>query len=193
VHVPDRPLTWIERTVLRQLVDQAAGIMVRAWQEQIPVDLTLAGFEAVPEMLPGSVQESTLVARLRIGGTGWVSTLTQALPAPAVNRALTRRRADRPKLDPLIEAENRRRITSRLQGAKVPLSVRLPRFTVRLRDVSSLEVGSVIVSDLPADTGVEVFVSDQIRFRGRVGRQDQHLAVEVLESTAPCPHERDSE
>lgn len=193
VHVPERPLTWIERTIMRDLVEQAGQIMVRAWDEQVPVEMTLSGFEAVPEMIPGSSQEATLLARLRVGGTGWVSTLTQVLPAPAVTRALTRRSADRPKLDPLIEAENRRRITSRLQGASMPISVRLPRFDVSLRDVSTLDVGAVIVSDLPADTGVEVFVSDQIRFLGRVGRQERHLAVEVLESTAPCPHERDSE
>jgi len=192
IHIPERPLTWIERSVLREVVSQACEIMSRAWKEHIPLTLSVFGFESVPEMLSQSNQDSMLQARVRIEGEEWMTSLTLLLPAPVVSGALAKRQEARPALDPAVEAQNRRRIAAAIQGADLQVSVRLPTFPVSLRQISSLELGGLVSSDLEADTEVEVYVSDELRFTGRIGRQGEHLAVEILKAIQPGDVRSDS-
>ncbi len=192
VHVPERPLTWIERSVLREVVSQACEIMSRAWKEHIPLSLSVFGFEAVPEMLSQSNQDVMLQARIGLGTEEWKSSLTLLLPAPVVSGALAKRQEERPTLDPAVEAQNRRRIEAALQGAGLDVSVRLPSFAVSLRQVSNLEVGTLMASNLAPDAPVEIYVSDELRFSGRIGRRGEHLAVEILGAIPPSGRRSES-
>ncbi|MCG8468346.1 MAG: FliM/FliN family flagellar motor switch protein [Gemmatimonadetes bacterium] len=185
VFIPERPLTWIERAVLREVLSQGSEIISRAWREHIPLNVGVAGFESVPEMLPQGNQDATLHARLRIAAAEWVTSMSIVLPVPVVSAALATRRDERPALEPVVVAENRQRLESALKGADLEVSVRLPTFPVSLRDVSSLEVGRHVQSALPADTEVEIYLSDELRFVGRMGRQGEHLAVEILRPIPP--------
>lgn len=192
IFLPDRPLTWIERVVMRDLVVKATELICHAWRDQLPIGLEVAGFESVPEMLPQSNQETAVQGRLKIAGETWVSGLSIVLPGSAVGAALTRKREEQPALEPAQQAENRERIESILQDADLPISVRFPEFAVSLRTISDLQLGTLVQSRLPADAEVEVYVGDKLRFIGRIGRQAGELAVEILESIGPSGKRSDN-
>src|SRR5690606_7814344 len=79
--VPKRALTPIERMVVRTVAERVTSGVREIWQDYIRLDLALAGFESVPEILRATSGDiPVLVATLGVNAAGQSSHVSICLP-----------------------------------------------------------------------------------------------------------------
>ncbi len=177
--VAERALTLLERILVRQVIDRVGLLLEGAWRDTTQLPVAVEGFEASPEMIRvANRDDAMLSARFRAAGEDWSSFLQLSLPAEILTEAAERQIASTAPPEALAVVD-RGRLEAALRSARLPVSVRLPRFPVPMRAIARLGVGSILPSNLPLDTHVEVFVSGKLRHTGTVGRQGANLAVRV--------------
>jgi flagellar motor switch protein FliM len=183
--IPDRSLTLLERAVVRIVVDQIAHQLQEAWQDYVGLELGVAGFESIPEMLQvANPEDPVLVANVRVEVEGEASLVLICLPFPALERFFTGthvRRLSVAQGSGEERAEERRWIEDHIRSAGLPVSARIPSFQVPLGVLSSLQEGAVLATGFPPDAELEVRVSGIPRYSAAGGRQGEHRAVSILD------------
>lgn len=194
-----RALTPIERMAVRSVSDRIASLLQEIWQDHVPMEVAISGFESSPEILQiANREDPVLVANVEFS-TGSVSSLVLiCLPFSVLDKFFTSNRQQRSALFATSDAErdaSRQRSEAALRATKVPLTARLPDFQLSMRDIAQLEVGSVIPTGLPKDARVIVRAGTQERFIGHPGRVAGNLAIRILDavpSASPSPDSRTS-
>ena len=190
----ERALSPIERMALRVVADRVMAQVQEIWNEQVPLDMGLAGFESIPEILQAVGREDpVLVVNLAASFAGRKSTLSICLPLGVLEKffvvAGNARKANVTSIGSERELIANREITEQqLRATRVPVRARLPEFRLSMRDVSTLRVGSVLSTGIPTDAPIQVVVGTTPRFRSAAGRVGRKLAVRVLDSLTDAPH-----
>lgn len=187
----DRSLSAIERMVVRIAAERLTQHMADAWQDYIPMDMEVTGFESIPEMLSVMNREDpVLVANMEVQVADISSVCLICLPFGILERFFSgdnNRREVSVQGSPEERSLDRTRIEASLREARLTVSARLPVFDVPIRDLFDLQEGQVLSTGLSPDTPLELLVSDQRRFVGSVGRIGQQLALRVEEPADPEP------
>lgn len=185
-----RALTIMERRVVRIVAAKAAGQLTEVWQEYAELDLMVAGFESIPEMLRAASREDPyLVANMEVVAGDVVSGLSVAIPFAALDAffaADSNQGSDTTLVSP-TRALDRKAAEGTLRGTGVEVSARLPHFSVPFDFVSRLQPGSLLTSPHFPDTEVELILNGQTRYVGRAGRSGPKLAVEITEALEEDP------
>ena len=192
-----RTLTPIERMAVRSVADRIAAMLQEIWQDHVPMEINISGFESSPEILQVvNRDDPVLVANVEFS-TGNVSSLVLiCLPFSVLDKFFTSSGQQRSALLNTSDAEReatRQRSEAALRATRVPLTARLPDFLLSMRDIAQLEVGSVIPTGIPKDARVIVRAGEQERFIGHPGRVSGNLAIRILDavpSTSPSPDSR---
>jgi flagellar motor switch protein FliM len=178
----ERPLTSLEQTVVRSLIERALALLRDAWQDQLPMTPEIVAFESNPEMLQiANREDNVLVVNLEVrwgGGGGFV---TLCLPMATCEPFLQERTAARPQgregrgdlaaTRPVIEAC--------LQHARLSLSARLPPVWLTTREIVGLKAGQVIETGQPADAPIELHVNDRLRYLASLGQIRRRVGLRV--------------
>ena len=191
--IPKRPLSPIERMVVRIVAERIAYQLSEVWKDYIRLDLEVTAFESIPEMLQVANREDpVLVARLGVNMGEISSTLLLCLPFASLEKFFSGAVARRP-LDaqgsPEELANNRSTIESTVRDAHILVGARLPTFDLPLTVLADLKPGAVLPTGLGPETELELFVAGQRRFRGLPGRLGKKLAVRVVEAVEPEPED----
>lgn len=193
--VLDRPLTPIERMVVRLAADRVVAQVDEIWRDYVQLDLAITGFETIPEMIQVAAREDpVLVANLRVQASGVDSGILLCLPFAALESFFTggsERRSASIRGTATERRQERQALEGYVRGASVLVQARLPGFTVPVRTLSTLQPGMILHSGLSPDTHLEVLVAGQPRFIGASGRLGRSLAVE-LRSTIEATTNRTS-
>ncbi len=194
-----RALTPIERMAVRSVADRVAGLLKEIWQDHVPMDLDVTGFESSPEMLQViGREEPVLVANIEFAAGNVSSLVLVCLPLSVLERFFTANGQQKASTLTTSDAEReatRQRSEAALRATKVPLTARLPDFQLSMRDIAMLEVGSVIPTGIPKDARLIVRAGAQERFIGHPGRVAGYLAIRILDavpSASPSPDSRTS-
>lgn len=194
-----RALTPIERMAVRSVADRIASLLQEIWEDQVPMELSISGFESSPEILQVVNREDpVLVANVEFSAGNVNSLVLICLPFSVLDKFFSSSGPQRSALLSTNEAEreaSRQRSEAALRATSVPLTARLPDFQLSLRDVATLEVGSVIPTGLSRDARVIVRAGSQERFIGHPGRVSGNLAIRILDavpSALPSPDSRTS-
>lgn len=183
-----RALTPIERMVIRTVAERIAGAIRDVWADYIRLDLSLTGFESIPEILRSTGGDSpALVATLEVAAGGQKSLMSLCLPFAVLDTFFAD--SGKPKRttagsDAEREALRRANEVS-LRSTRIPVSARMPVFRVPVRSLATLAPGSVLATGLPMDGPVEVLVNGQPCFSAQAARVGRRLAVRVLDSAGP--------
>lgn len=182
-HVPDRTLTHMERLVVRIVADRATTQLADAWKEYVALDLSIEGFESIPEMLQAANREDPmLVATLRVRVDDLDSALLVSLPFQVLEKFFNgdgARRQARPSGTPEERQKERRHLEESLMASRVNVAARLPAFDVPLGELAALAAGSTLLTGLAPESHLEVFVDGQRRFLGTAGLSNRQVAVRV--------------
>lgn len=182
---PDRPLTVVERGIVRIVAERAAALVQEIWADHSPMDLRLARFESVPDMLQAANREDpVLVTNLRIRFKGQTSAVLICLPFSALESFFVTSSSRRVRVSNQSDVERRADrlgVEHGLRRATVPVAVRLPRFELALRDLVALRPGGTLTTGIRRDSAVEVLVNGQRRFGGSMGTIGDSLAVQLVE------------
>jgi flagellar motor switch protein FliM len=194
-----RALTPIERMAVRSVADRVAQLLKEIWQDHVPMDLAVTGFESSPEMLQVMGRDDpVLVANIEFAAGNVSSLLLICLPIAVLEKFFSANAQQRVAPVTTTDAERdaaRQRSEAALRATKVPLTARLPDFQLSMRDIARLEVGSVIPTGIPKDARVIVRAGAQERFIGHPGRVSGNLAIRILDavpSASPSPDSRTS-
>lgn len=191
--VPARSLTAIEREVVRIVGDRVAFQLSEAWKDYVRLDLSVAGFESIPEMLQVANREDpVLTAQLGVTMGSTTSVLLLCLPFAIVEKFFSggsARRPDKPQGSPEELQRDRGTIETTVRDVRITVGARLPRFQVPLHALADLEVGSILATGLNPLSDLELYVSGQRRFAGKPGRVGHKLAVRVMDPLSPEPED----
>lgn len=185
----NRSLTPIERMAIRTVADRAAQLTEEIWQDHVPMELAVTGFESSPEILQVANREDpVLVANIEITAGGQSGLILICLPFAVLDKFFTSSGQQRLALLNSTEAEReaaRLKTESAVREMPVELSVRLPRFELSLEELASLKEGTVLRTGIPRDARLVVYAGDQERFLGQAGRVSGMLAVRITDSVSP--------
>ena len=194
-----RALTPIERMAVRSVADKVAAMLQEIWQDHVPMDIAISGFESSPEILQVVNREDpVLVANVEFSTGNVSSLLLVCLPFSVLDKFFTSGGQQRTGLLHTSDAERevtRQRSEAALRATKVPLTARLPEFQLSMREIAKIQVGSVIPTGIPKDARVIIRAGTQERFIGHPGRVAGNLAIRVLDavqSTSSSPDSRTS-
>ncbi|HYW49623.1 MAG TPA: FliM/FliN family flagellar motor switch protein [Gemmatimonadaceae bacterium] len=183
--VMDRPLTALEQDAVRIVADRAASIVRDVWHEVMPIELSICGFEAAPEILQVCAREDpVLVANIEVSAPNISSLIMICLPFASLEEYFTS--ADTRRVSSTARSDEELR-TQRIQTEKslrhtsVPVAARLPEFRLSMKDLSQLQPGTVINTGLSAHTLLSVTIAGQQRLVATAGRIGGKLAARIAD------------
>ncbi len=184
----NRPLTQLERLVLKGIVDPALEFFGEAWHDHLVFHPVQAGFESLPDQLSiANREDNVLVSNMDVKASGFSGTLTICVPLLALEPFLQEKRAAVFRGITTSEAGRaacRADIEARLRLAQVPVTARFPAFAMRTRDMAALQPGQVINTGFPLDVPVEIYINGRRRFLGAPGQARRRAGVRVTQSVS---------
>ena len=185
-----RTLTPIERLAIRGVADRVTALLQEVWQDHVPLELGVTGFESSPEILQVVNREDpVLVANVEFSAGGVNSLLLICLPFSVLDKFFTAGSAQRLSLLHTSEQEReqtRQRSEAALRATRVSLVARLPEFRLSLREITQIAEGQIVPTGIPKDARVIVRAGTQERFIGHAGRVNGNLAVRIADAV-PTP------
>jgi flagellar motor switch protein FliM len=187
--IPNRSLSPVERLTVRLVAERAVQLVEEIWQDHVPLELEITGFESSPEILQiANREDPVLVANVEVISGQTSSLLLICLPFSVLEKFFQGSGNKRVGVAAGTEKEReeaRLRTETALRATPVTISARLPRFEMSLRDLANLAPGHVLTTGIPRDAELSVLVGGRARFRGSAGRVGRKLAVRLLDSIAP--------
>jgi flagellar motor switch protein FliM len=188
--MPMRSLTPIERMAIRTIADRLAQLTEEIWQDHVPMQLQVTGFESSPEILQVVNREDpVLVANVEITAGNQSSLVLVCLPFSVLDKFFTSSGQQRMALLTVSEGEreaSRARSESTLRATRVPVTARLPEFQLSLRELAELKPGDIVPTGIPRDAKVVVRTATQERFTGSPGRVSGNLAIRIHDTLTPA-------
>ncbi|MFC1692530.1 flagellar motor switch protein FliM [Candidatus Latescibacterota bacterium] len=177
----EREITWIEKSVMNDIINRTLRDLERTWERIIPLECNVEMLETNPEFVQVVPASETVVLisfelksenvsglinlcypyitiepiALRLGGQNLVSS---AKEVPKEELMKNRKRIE--LFDTVIKAE--------LGFAKVTI-----------RDMLELKKGDIVILNTRTNDDVEIYVEEELKFYGRVGLLSKHKAVEI--------------
>ena len=183
--IMSRPLTELEQDAVRTVADRVAAIVREVWQEAMPIELAISGFEATPEILQVCAREDpVLVANIEVEATNISSLVMICLPFASLEEYFTtsdtRRVSSTAKS--IEELRTQRQHAERsLRTTSIPVAARLPEFRLSMHDLSQIAPGCVINTGLSANSLLNVTVAGQPRLVATAGRTGGKLAARITD------------
>ncbi|MEO8622374.1 MAG: FliM/FliN family flagellar motor switch protein [bacterium] len=184
----ERALTPIERMALRVVAERVASQLEETWREQEDLEMSIDGFESVPETMSAVDREDpVLVVTFSATFCNKTSVLSICLPLGVLEKFFVVRTSSRRGNLSSLGSEkellaNRTNTETQIRATSVPFRVRLPDFRVSMRDLANLQVGTVLPTGVPADGGLLAFVGATPRFICSAGWVGRTLSVQVQDT-----------
>lgn len=182
-HVPERPLTSVERMIVRIIADRLVEALRETWQDQVQLSLVLNRFETMPDMLHAANREDpVLVANVLTRTAGLESPLHLCLPFSVLEKFFSNsgiRQQRIARADSRERAIELSQIERTLRAVGVVVTARLPNFALSLSDLRAVSGGKVLLTGLSPDAPVTLYVEGEPRFIGTTGNASGNLAVRI--------------
>lgn len=189
--IPDRALSTIERLVVRTAAERLAAYTADCWGDHVPLELSVAGFESVPEILQAcNPEDPVLVATVEVRADDFASIAMVALPFVVLEKFFTssgRKSVSTGTGSERERAKNRALNATHVRSTRVTVSARLPELKLSIRDLTELRVGSILATGLTTDVMSCLLVGGQPRFTITHGKVGNRLAVRVVDQLDPPP------
>jgi flagellar motor switch protein FliM len=191
--IPNRPLTMLEQLIVRGAAERAVGYAAESWNDHVPLNLAVSGFESVPEINQACNREDpVLVATIEVAMDEVRSLVAIALPFVVLEKFFAgggRKSVNAATGSERERLANRELTAKLLRATHVPVSARLPTFKLGMRELATLRAGSVLTTGITTDAMLEILVGQQPRFRATHGKVGSRLAVRILDPITHSFHE----
>lgn len=180
----ERPLTMLERSVVRGFIDKLLATLREAWADHLALAPEVTGFESTPDMLRvASREDNVLAVRFDVRVGGFESYIGLCLPLLSLESFLAEK--TRGTAAAASTPAQRRLVESALLAAHVGLAVRLPPLRLSAREIARLRPGQIITTTQPIDAPVELHVNGRCRFVGTLGQYRRTLGLKVTQPAGP--------
>ena len=177
-----RELTFIEQSVIRNIVDAALNNLRRAWEHVASIECEINEIETNPQFVQIVAHAETVVAvtfEVNLGtNTGVMSFCFPYLLLEPVSPRLSAQQWIASK-----SARSDEGIADRLKGnldkVNLKCSVNMGNTTLKVKDVIELKAGDIIRMDGRIEDGVEIMVENLPKFLANPGKAGKKYAVQV--------------
>jgi flagellar motor switch protein FliM len=176
-------LTEIDQSLLQDLVENMLNDVKASWTKVVSIEPKLIDSTVNQhwvQMMMGNERVLMVTFEMMIKDT--TGTMSFYIPytmlKPVINE-LNPHVIITGKKEQIIDYSARQTNLESLYRTKVPLKVILGKVHLSVREMSDLIVGDVLVLDTPTNQDVIVQVNGTTRFKGRIGKQSNHLAVQI--------------
>lgn len=180
---PERPLSDIESSVARTMIERLLGEMRYSMAGVLPMEPVITGVEYSPQFAQvASAADVMVIAVLELRINDRAYPITICLPFGGLLPHLVRASAPVPVSD--RERAQQARATAQLlagfQRVPVPVSVRVRPTTLGPDDLAMLQIGDVIRLDHPAAAPLEVVVDGATFAHATAGTRGPRLAALIV-------------
>lgn len=179
----ERPLTEIDQSLLRGLVEHMLGDIKAAWSKVVTLEPNLEDSTTNQhwvQMMMGNERVMLLTFELQIQGiTGTMSLFIPFTTLKPIANVLNPhiwiagRKSQQP--DPMA----RQMAMNNVSKVMLPINVILGTADLSLGDLINLNLGDVIQLNTAINDNLMVMVSKKNQFTGKVGRAGKHLGVQI--------------
>jgi flagellar motor switch protein FliM len=184
-----RPMTQLERTVIRGVGDRLLSLFVDAWKEELAFDPQYVGFESTPDALSVTERDdNVLVANIEVRSGRFTGLISLCVSLHALESFLQDkpRRATRAHVVPESERASARRVLEQsVRAARLEAVARFPVFKLRARELAALRPGQVIHTGHHLEVPIELLISGQRRFTGILGEMHRNLGMRIAAVSPP--------
>lgn len=177
----EREITWIEKSVMNNIINRTLRDLERTWERIIPLECNVEMLETNPEfvqIVPAS--ETVVLISFEMKSENMSGLINLCYPyitlEPIALRLGGQNLVSSAKEVPKEELlKNRKRVE--LFDALV--RVNLGETNITVRDLLNLKKEDVIVINRKINEDIEVYVENEVKFYGRPGLKGKHKAVQV--------------
>jgi flagellar motor switch protein FliM len=188
-HDLQRPLTLLERSVVRGIADKIWGLVREAWADHLSFAPAYAGFESTPDALQVTNREdSVLVCNIEVRTGAFTGLITMCIPLLSLESFLQEKPTRHLHSIRMSAAEResaRHSLENGLRASRLEVVARFPLFQLKAAEVSRLDVGQVIHTGHTYDVPVELHVRGQRRFLGSLGQSRHCVGLRVSQAVNP--------
>ena len=178
----EREITWIEKSVMNNIINRTLRDLERTWERIIPLECNVEMLETNPEfvqVVPAS--ETVVLISFELKSDNVSGLINLCYPyitiEPIAIRLGGQNLVSSAKEVPREELEkNRKRITV----FDTTIKANLGYADLSIRDLLNLKIGDVVTLNNRVTDKVEIYVEDQLKYSGRAGLLGKHRAVEIL-------------
>jgi len=180
-----RPITTIEQTVMKKIIEKAMENLSTAWQQVAPLTFILEGFESNPDVVqiapPG---ETVITISLEIKIQDTSSLMNVCFPYLILEDIISKLNVQHfismskkeTSEEQLVTIQERLRLTS------LPIIAYLGRTEITVNDLLDLNVGDVIRLNKRVEDLLEISIGGNKKFFGRPGIKGKKKAIKIVRS-----------
>jgi flagellar motor switch protein FliM len=180
--LPDRPLSAIERSVLRRSFDDACLDLAKAFLPLEKLDSSLVKIEGNPRLVnivPPDTQ--VVVCRFTVSIGEWSGKISLAIPLPALEPLREKMRDQMGPLNKKTDQGWKQKFEDALTDMETDIAAQLAQIALPVRDILNFQIGDII--DLGQDPSgpLSVLVEGKPKFIARAGVFKGKKAVRLTE------------
>lgn len=179
----NRPVSIIERKIMRRVVNRIAEEISRNWASIKEFKCSFPRFESNPEFVQiASTSEPVVVVSIEINIRGRTSIMNICYPYMWISDIISSPEIQEKILFGTRELskEERHLVESNIELIPVNLRVVLGKSFISVNDFINLERGDVVRLTTKTDTKIPVYVNNRQLFNAILGRKGKNYAVKIV-------------
>ncbi len=180
--IPQRPMTLIESRLISNVTNRGLEAMSEAWAGVKPMSFEIKATESNPQLVQiVPPNEVVVVVGFELKMSNRAGTMNLCIPYNAIEPVMEAVSAQtwfshgRSKREPGLES----RLSGSLAGASVSVSGILARTTISLRDLATMAVGDLIMTETPATKPMILAVEGERKFLAHIGQHRNKRALRI--------------
>ena len=180
--ITEREITWIEKSVMNNIINRTLRDLERTWERIIPLECNVEMLETNPEfvqVVPASETVVLISFELKSENVSglinlcypYISIEPIALRLGGQNFVSSAKEVSKEELE-----KNRERI----KFFDSTVTANLGHVTLSIHDLLELNIGDVVILDRRMNDDIDVYVEDELKFTGRAGLLGKYKAVEIF-------------
>jgi len=178
----EREITWIEKSVMNNIINRTLRDIERTWERIIPLECNVEMLETNPEfvqVVPAS--ETVVLISFEMKSENVSGLINLCYPyisiEPIALRLGGQHLVSSAKEVPKEELIKNRK---RLEFFDIYIHTFLGKANVTVRDLLELKIGDVVTLNTKLKDDMEIYIEEELKFFGRMGLLGKHKAVEIL-------------
>ena len=186
--IPQRPMTLIETRLIGKVTSRGLAALSEAWSGIKPVEFVITATESNPQLVQiVPPNEVVVVVGFELKMANRAGTMNLCIPYNVIEPVMEELSAQSwfnvPKSEKSKQLQDR--IASSLAGAALTVTGVMAETTITLRELMSLAVGDVIVTEKPAAEPVVLSVEGRRTHLAHIGQHRGQRALRVLRAVSP--------
>jgi flagellar motor switch protein FliM len=186
--IPQRPMTLIETRLIGSVTGRGLAALTEAWASIKQIEFGITATESNPQLVQiVPPNEVVVVVGFEVKMGNRAGTMNLCIPYNVIEPVMEELSAQSwfAVTKGVATAEYSKRVAGSLSAAPVSVTGLLAETTITLRDLRSIAVGDLVVTEKPVSAPIVVCVEGEKKFLAQIGQYKGQRALKVLRAIRP--------